>query len=76
MAIEVAQMQGMRNGYQLDASFVCEKCFGPLEVAYDLSGLDPEEAKRKIQAGSQRHLALCRLPALRRAAPATRSSRG
>ena len=33
--------------------FVCEHCFGPLEVQYDLSGLDPDEAKRKIQAGSR-----------------------
>jgi threonine synthase len=32
---------------------VCEQCFGPLEVAYDFSGLDPEEAKRKIQTGSR-----------------------
>jgi threonine synthase len=38
--------------YPLDASFVCERCFGPLEVAYDLDGLDSAETKRKIQAGS------------------------
>jgi threonine synthase len=39
-------------GYPLEARFVCENCFGPLEVGYDLSGIDPAEAKRKIQAGS------------------------
>jgi threonine synthase len=39
--------------YALDASFVCEQCFGPLEVAYDLGDLDAEETKRKIQAGSR-----------------------
>jgi threonine synthase len=39
--------------YPLDARYVCEQCFGPLEVSYDLSGLDPEEARRKIQAGSR-----------------------
>jgi threonine synthase len=39
--------------YPLDARFVCDTCFGPLEVAYDLSGLDPAETKRKIQAGPQ-----------------------
>ena len=39
--------------YPLDARFVCEHCFGPLEVAYDFSGLDPAETKRKIQAGPQ-----------------------
>ena len=38
--------------YPLDARYVCEECFGPLEVAYDHSGLDPAEARRKIQAGS------------------------
>jgi len=37
--------------YPLEALYVCERCFGPLEVAYDHSGLDPAEARRKIQAG-------------------------
>jgi threonine synthase len=37
--------------YPLEALFVCEQCFGPLEVAYDHSALDPAEARRKIQAG-------------------------
>jgi threonine synthase len=37
--------------YPLEALYVCERCFGPLEVAYDHSALDPAEAKRKIQAG-------------------------
>lgn len=39
--------------YPLEARFVCEHCFGPLEVEYDYSGLDVAEAKRKIQAGPQ-----------------------
>jgi len=39
--------------YPLDARYVCEQCFGPLEVRYDLSGLDAAETKRKIQAGSR-----------------------
>ena len=39
--------------YPLEALFVCEQCFGPLEVAYDYSGLDAAELKRKIQAGPQ-----------------------
>jgi threonine synthase len=39
--------------YPLEARFVCESCFGPLEVAYDFSGLDPAETRRKIQAGPQ-----------------------
>jgi len=37
--------------YPLEASYVCEVCFGPLEVSYDLSGLEAEETRRKIQAG-------------------------
>jgi threonine synthase len=40
-------------GYELGASYACENCFGPLEVAYDYSGVDAAEAKRRIQAGSQ-----------------------
>ena len=33
-------------------SYVCDRCFGPLEVSYDHSGLDdPAELRRKIQAG-------------------------
>jgi threonine synthase len=39
------------TGYPLEALFVCEQCFGPLEVAYDFSGVDATEAKRRIQAG-------------------------
>ena len=39
--------------YPLDARFVCEQCFGPLEVSYDFSDLDPAEAASKIQAGSR-----------------------
>jgi threonine synthase len=39
--------------YPLEALYVCEHCFGPLEAAYDWSGFDAAEAKRKIQAGPQ-----------------------
>ncbi len=38
--------------YELDARYVCSKCFGPLEVAYSSrAGADPDELKRRIQAG-------------------------
>jgi threonine synthase len=38
--------------YPLDARYVCERCFGPLEVAYSAStGIDPDELRRRIQAG-------------------------
>jgi threonine synthase len=39
--------------YELDATYFCEHCFGPLEVDYDHSELDAAEAKRRIQAGSR-----------------------
>jgi threonine synthase len=38
--------------YPLDARYVCERCFGPLEVAYaSRAGADPAELRRRIQAG-------------------------
>ena len=51
MAVEALKCKECDERYPLDARFVCERCFGPLEVAYDLSGLDAAETKRKIQAG-------------------------
>jgi len=53
MAIENLKCKECGATYDLGAHFACENCFGPLEVAYDFSGLDPHETKRKIQAGSQ-----------------------
>jgi threonine synthase len=38
--------------YPLDARYVCERCFGPLEVAYaSRADADPEALRRRIQAG-------------------------
>ena len=53
MAVDSLKCKECGAGYPLDARFVCEQCFGPLEVSYDFSDLDPEEARRKIQAGSR-----------------------
>jgi len=53
MSIESLKCKECGTAYALDASYVCENCFGPLEVAYDYSSLDPVEVKRRIQAGSQ-----------------------
>src|SRR5438270_7252605 len=40
------------TSYPLEARYVCERCFGPLEVAYaPRTGADPDELKRRIQAG-------------------------
>jgi threonine synthase len=52
MAVEALKCKECGTEYPLEARFVCEQCFGPLEVSYDFSGLDPAEARRKIQAGS------------------------
>ena len=53
MSIQSLKCKECGTAYELDASYVCENCFGPLEVAYDYSELDAVEAKRRIQAGSQ-----------------------
>jgi threonine synthase len=53
MAVSALKCKECGESYPLDARFVCEQCFGPLEVAYDFSDLDPGEARRKISAGSR-----------------------
>jgi threonine synthase len=53
MAVESLKCKECGESYPLEARFVCEQCFGPLEVSYDFSELDPAEARRKIQAGSR-----------------------
>jgi threonine synthase len=51
MSVQALQCKECRQTYPLDARYVCEQCFGPLEVAYDHSGLEPDSARRRIQAG-------------------------
>ena len=51
MPVQALKCKECDSTYPLDARYVCEHCFGPLEVAYDHSGLDAAGAKRKIQAG-------------------------
>ena len=53
MPVQALQCKECRETYPLDARYVCERCFGPLEVAYAYDGLDPEETRRRIQAGPQ-----------------------
>jgi len=53
MTVQELKCKECGAGYPLEARFVCDDCFGPLEVSYDFSGLDPAETKRKIQAGSR-----------------------
>jgi threonine synthase len=52
MALEGLRCKECGATYALEARYVCEECFGPLEVSYDHSGLDPDEARRRIQTGS------------------------
>jgi threonine synthase len=52
MALEGLRCKECGAEYALEATYVCEQCFGPLEVAYDHSGLDADSARRRIQAGS------------------------
>jgi threonine synthase len=40
------------SDYPLDARYVCEACFGPLEVVYAAQEASAAELRRKIQAGS------------------------
>jgi threonine synthase len=53
MPVEALQCKECGASYALEARYVCDNCFGPLEVGYDLSGIDPETAKRRIQAAPQ-----------------------
>jgi threonine synthase len=53
MSLESLKCKECGTAYELDASYFCENCFGPLEAVYDHSDLDAAEAKRRIQAGSQ-----------------------
>jgi threonine synthase len=51
MAVEALRCKECGESYPLDARFGCEMCFGPLDVTYDLSGLDAAETRRRIQSG-------------------------
>ena len=51
MPVEALKCKECGTTYPLEARYACEECFGPLGVSYDLSGLDADHARRKIQAG-------------------------
>jgi threonine synthase len=54
MAAEKLKCKECGTEYPLEALYVCERCFGPLEVAYDHSRLDERSAlRRRIQAGRE-----------------------
>ncbi|MBV9817779.1 MAG: threonine synthase, partial [Solirubrobacterales bacterium] len=52
MPPESLRCKECQTSYALDASYVCERCFGPLEVAYAArEDPDPASLQRRIQAG-------------------------
>ena len=52
MPPESLRCKECKTTYPLDARYVCERCFGPLEVAYaPRPAADPDGLKRRIQAG-------------------------
>ncbi len=52
MPPESLRCKECQTTYPLDARYVCERCFGPLEVAYaSRADADPAALKRRIQAG-------------------------
>jgi threonine synthase len=55
MAVSHLECRECGHSYPLEALYVCERCFGPLEVAYahDRSRLDLSELRRRIQGGPQ-----------------------
>jgi threonine synthase len=53
MAAEKLRCKECGAEHALEALYVCERCFGPLEVVYDYAALgDVTAARRRIQAGS------------------------
>jgi threonine synthase len=52
MPPEALRCKECKTEYPLDARYVCEQCFGPLEVKYaSRAGVDTAELKRRIQSG-------------------------
>jgi threonine synthase len=54
MAVSHLECKECKAQYPLEALYVCDRCFGPLEVAYKHDG-DPDvgELRRRIQGGPQ-----------------------
>ena len=53
MPVQALACKECGTEYELEARYVCERCFGPLEVRYEYGTLDPDSVKRRIQAGPQ-----------------------
>ena len=54
MAVDALKCKECHTEYPLEARYACERCFGPLEVAYTRDEqIDVAELRRRIQAGPQ-----------------------
>jgi threonine synthase len=53
MSLQGLKCKECGESYALEARYACDVCFGPLEVEYDLTGLDADNTRRRIQAGPQ-----------------------
>jgi threonine synthase len=55
MAVTHLTCRECGTDYELAAQYVCNRCFGPLEVSYDHTALegDPAALRRRIQSGPQ-----------------------
>jgi threonine synthase len=54
MAAKQLQCRECSTQYSLEARYVCSRCFGPLEVAYEHErASDVGELRRRIQGGPQ-----------------------
>jgi threonine synthase len=60
MAVSHLECKECKAKYPLEALYVCDRCFGPLQVAYDHNGVgaaerttDIGELRRRIQGGPQ-----------------------
>ncbi len=55
MAVTHLKCRACDADYELEARYVCDRCFGPVEAAYDHSGLqgDVAQLRRRIQGGPQ-----------------------
>ena len=51
MPADALKCKECQTTYPLEARYVCDRCFGPLEVSYTAPGSSAEELKRRIQAG-------------------------
>ena len=53
MPAEALKCKECSTTYPLEARYVCERCFGPLEVAYSAPAATADGVKRRIEVGPQ-----------------------